>query len=241
MKPFYIFALAALSLTGSASATQLVRVADVIPQPLAQYYSVSVEGTSPDGQWILLLIGGGRYHPAAIDTVGLWIIDANGNNLTKVLTGPDFAGLYRSDVSLQLGGSWGSDSRSVYVTSRGGPISPELDDVNDPIVLWRVMDFVPTVGVTDNPTQLPNQLKLTTRGNPVLGRVKATLVLPTSTVVSIRLADVTGRNVRTVVDQVRYSVGRHDIDFPSPEAPGAYFLQVYAGGETTTNKVVVLR
>jgi len=81
---------------------------------------------------------------------------------------------------------------------------------------------------------------LGTYPNPVQQRATVQYALPDKQEATIRLYDVLGRQVRTVVSGEQE--GRHEQRLDTSSLPsGVYFLRLRAGGQTRTQKFTVTR
>lgn len=79
------------------------------------------------------------------------------------------------------------------------------------------------------------------RPEPARSATTLTFAVDRSTHVRMRLFDVRGRRVRTLVDEV-HDVGHHEVVVPvAGLAPGVYFARVEADGATLSRRVTVVR
>lgn len=80
--------------------------------------------------------------------------------------------------------------------------------------------------------------------NPVTSAMSYSIVLPRDMPVEVRIHDVTGRNVRTLVSQ-SLPAGRHTFSWSPPTASaipnGIYFLELNAQGTRQTRRFALLR
>lgn len=80
--------------------------------------------------------------------------------------------------------------------------------------------------------------------NPVTGAMSYSVVLPRDMEVEVRIHDVTGRKVRTLVSQ-SLTAGRHSFSWAPPTASampnGVYFLELNADGARQTRRFALLR
>jgi hypothetical protein len=87
----------------------------------------------------------------------------------------------------------------------------------------------------------PDEVALSAYPNPVSGQGTIEYVLPEAGSVRLTMYDLLGRRVRTVVSG-RKEAGRHRITFDAGRlSSGVYFGRLRAGGETKTQKIVVVR
>lgn len=139
---------------------------------------------------------------------------------------------------------------SVYVYERGsvGVDTVEVE-VSDGVLAaffsWEIR--VAATGIaTLNSIVSPDSLELCTFPNPSWGRTSFAFTLPLETQVSLRLYDVRGGLLRTLVAEVRER-GRHVATWNGRDrrgrlAPaGVYFARLEAGGFVKTDRVVLVR
>jgi hypothetical protein len=87
-------------------------------------------------------------------------------------------------------------------------------------------------------------LRLVGRPNPFREGTTISFRLPEAGPVTLRVFDVTGRLVATLVDET-LSAGRHDVSWDGAtvhrgRAPGVYFARLEAGGAAVTRKLTLL-
>ncbi len=88
---------------------------------------------------------------------------------------------------------------------------------------------------------LPDEVQLTSYPNPMRRQGTVAYTLPEESDVALRLYDVLGREVATLVEGTRQA-GRHDVQFdPASLASGVYVGRLRAGGQTRTQKIMILR
>lgn len=129
---------------------------------------------------------------------------------------------------------------------------PALDDGNT--YFWRAMypqapwsetwsfTIPENVGVTNDHSELPSSLMVASVfPNPIESNFVISVGLPVAGTVGISLFDALGRRVRRLAEEI-VAAGWHDLKLTKPRAlaPGVYFLQVSAGGQTKTRAVVML-
>ena len=60
--------------------------------------------------------------------------------------------------------------------------------------------------------------------------------------VTVRVLDVTGREVAVIADAAPFAAGSHRLDWDATGFPaGVYLVQLQAGGQVQTGRVTVLR
>jgi len=72
------------------------------------------------------------------------------------------------------------------------------------------------------------------------GRVNMTISLPASSQVTVRLLDITGRVMSTLVDE-QLSHGVHTIERPTRTSSGVYFVEVRANDHRDMHKVLIIQ
>jgi len=106
--------------------------------------------------------------------------------------------------------------------------------------LLAIVSSPETEGVGDKPSPVAFALG-PTRPNPGSGPRDLVFSIPTSGHVTLRVFDVGGREVVTLVDH-DLSAGRHETRFFTDRwAAGAYYYRLQLGGRFRTGRFVVLR
>lgn len=100
----------------------------------------------------------------------------------------------------------------------------------------------PETGVDDRPLDLPREFTLYQNyPNPFNSRTEIKFGLPTGSRTEIRIFDILGRNVATLVDR-DLPAGYHKIIWDSSEsASGIYFYRITAGDFVFTRKMTILK
>ncbi len=103
----------------------------------------------------------------------------------------------------------------------------------------RLQDDLSSAGRID--LFLPTDLVLSSYPNPFNPTTTISFSLPKAGDVSLKVYDVTGREVQTLAEQ-RYEAGEHAVTFDGSALPsGIYFAQMNAGTVTQTRKMVLLK
>jgi hypothetical protein len=103
-----------------------------------------------------------------------------------------------------------------------------------------VSDYVPGTSGASDPTMPLLQLGQNAP-NPFHSSTRFAYSIPSDTHVTIRLLDVSGRVVSTLVDGFE-SAGAHVISVPAGVlAPGCYFYQLTAGSQVRSRKMLIVR
>jgi hypothetical protein len=96
------------------------------------------------------------------------------------------------------------------------------------------------------PQSSPSRLRLSMSPNPTAGEIAIAFVLPQAATVTLRVCDVAGRSVRTLMaarlpagDHVARWDGRTSAGNAAPD--GIYFLDLSAGEYRSMGRMVVLR
>lgn len=93
-----------------------------------------------------------------------------------------------------------------------------------------------------SPAGLPSGVSLSTGDpNPLRDRTQLTLGLKARARVSLKVYDVSGREVLTALDGVSFEPGRHPIRIDlSGHTPGLYFCRLTANGHSATRKLLLI-
>jgi hypothetical protein len=201
----------------------------------------------------LCTAGGAQLSPAAIadgaggaivvwqdrrngtDDVYAQHVDVNGNLLWAPSGVPVVAAADNQDVI------------SVVPDGKSGAIATWRDhrNGNNDIYANRITS---TGGVVDVPVAIGTQLRFERlSANPAVGDVQLRLALPSPARVTVEVADVMGRRVRSLASGDRLERGAHRFTWDGndddhvPAAAGVYFVRVRAGEEVLSTRVVRLR
>jgi hypothetical protein len=88
---------------------------------------------------------------------------------------------------------------------------------------------------------IPDEVSLTTYPNPVRKQGTVAYTLPEETDVTLRVYDVLGREVATLVSD-RKEAGRHTVRLGTGRlSSGVYFSRLSVGDQTVTQKMTVVR
>jgi hypothetical protein len=135
------------------------------------------------------------------------------------------------------------------VTWRNGPLNPFtkifavvdsfIIDVTTPETHFFVNS---TTGMGNSQTALPKDFKLTQNyPNPFNPSTKINYELPSDGIVSIKLFDITGKEVATLVNEVK-TAGYYTVTFNASNLPsGAYFYRLEAGSFIQTKKMMLIK
>lgn len=109
--------------------------------------------------------------------------------------------------------------------------------VRDTVNIW-----FSEVSADPIPDLLPADFSITaTYPNPFNASTTIEYALPTPAHVTLDVIDITGRNVRTLLD-AEQPAGQHRLTFDADDLPsGLYFVRLTAPGRTDTRKIVLLK
>src|SRR5262249_39097233 len=98
-----------------------------------------------------------------------------------------------------------------------------------------------TVGV--GPEQQAHSLALSpTVPSPVRARARIRFTLPSDDLVTLKVYDLAGRQVASLLDRKAVSAGVHDVEVDTRDwRPGCYFYRLVTRGGSRTQRTVVLR
>jgi hypothetical protein len=102
--------------------------------------------------------------------------------------------------------------------------------------------FRPVTSIEDNPFPLPSSpVIFPNYPNPFNGRTSISFALPQDSHVNLRVYDLLGRSVATLIDN-DLQAGYHDIAWDAKDQPsGVYFYQITAGEFAETRKLLLLK
>jgi hypothetical protein len=149
-----------------------------------------------------------------------------------------------------LPGSAPSNGRQLEIL-RGYPVVGTFDQVQGYGAVaytdTSVVLTISTSGITTPDTRLLPRLLLQLATNPVLETARIEYEIPEAGRVSMRIFDVSGRVVHTIVDAEDRLAGRHEVAWNGQDASGrrvnsgVYFVRLESGGQLAMARIVLLR
>jgi len=103
-------------------------------------------------------------------------------------------------------------------------------------------EFTGPVGVTNPTSEIPNSYSLSQNyPNPFNPTTKINFALPKQGLVTLRIYDVLGREVRTLVNEVK-SAGQYSVDFNASEfSSGVYFYKLESGTFSEIKRMMLIK
>ncbi len=96
--------------------------------------------------------------------------------------------------------------------------------------------------VVNSISENERSFNVTSYPNPFSTETTVSFSLPEAGLTSLEIFDVTGRSVKTVVDDIFYSKGDHRIKIQSAELPsGIYFYRLVSGKYSANRKIIVVK
>ena len=125
-----------------------------------------------------------------------------------------------------------SDGMKAYVT----------DSYNGDLIVYKYNGTGTRIRVSGTGSRVPEALELSQNyPNPFNPSTTITYVLPTSSFMELKVYDVAGRSVATLVSRYQ-SAGRYGISFDGSRLPsGLYFLRIEAGGLSLARKMILMK
>lgn len=149
-------------------------------------------------------------------------------------------------LSTNSGESWREVNTGLPFVATGinrlGTIGASLFAASIADGVWRRPISEMLTAVKDNPHDIPNRFELMQNyPNPFNPSTIITYQLPTSCMVSIRVFDILGREVETLVND-RQNPGVHSVNFSSTNLPsGVYLYQLQAGTYHDAKTMLLLK
>ena len=141
---------------------------------------------------------------------------------------------YESSFNLRLS----NDFNSVYICGA-------IEDTNSIYTDYLLLKYSQLIGISPISSEIPEQFSLSqNHPNPFNPSTKIKFEIPlnvetTRRVVSLRIFDVLGREVRTLVNE-NLKPGVYEADFNAAGLPsGVYFYKLNAGNFTETKKMII--
>lgn len=178
-------------------------------------------------------IGRGSADPGSglIDEVRLWNVVR-----TEAQISADMCNKWVPNNATGLKAKWHFDS--TYTDSVSGwHGTPTTSSVGFDTVTW-----CPIVGIEQISTTVPKEFSLAQNyPNPFNPTTTITFSLPKEGYVEIKLFDVTGKEVATLVSDP-YRAGTYSVEFDATKlASGVYFYKITTGDFTATKKMVLIK
>jgi hypothetical protein len=152
---------------------------------------------------------------------GVFVSSDNGNNWIEITTGLPFNDVYGVSV-------FAVNDRYLFAgTGEGGvwrrPLAEIITDVN-------------------NTTELPKEFALYQNyPNPFNPRTKISWLLPVSSQVALKVYDILGNEIRTLVSEYKQA-GKYETEFNAEILPsGVYFYRLQAGSFVKTKKMLLIK
>ncbi len=135
-------------------------------------------------------------------------------------------------------------AEAVAVNSQNEIFVTGATFLNDTTVAWLTLKYDANgnlIGVVEEKLILENPGNITVFPNPFLYSAVIKYCLPTKAQVSLKIYDITGRLVKTLVDGEK-QVGNHNVNFDARNlATGIYFAKLVAGDYKSTKKLILVR
>ncbi|MCB9357397.1 MAG: T9SS type A sorting domain-containing protein [Calditrichaeota bacterium] len=136
----------------------------------------------------------------------------------------------------------------VHRSNRGGTGYAKRYHYDERLRGWRTGVFQPFVDgeewasdADDSGVLQPSSYSLSAYPNPFNPQTTITFALPQAGNVSLKVYDVLGSEVATLLDG-HMTAGAHDVNFSGSNLPsGVYFVQLASGDFTTTQKLLLLK
>ncbi|MBU1936047.1 T9SS type A sorting domain-containing protein [bacterium] len=186
------------------------------------------------------------YHPYA-ELVWTRSIDPNGDDVTYLIHiesptygFPDPADYTTTDTSIEIDIPWPlehlDEIHAFYWTVHAAAAGDTVEASNGTGVF--LMDII---GAADEVSIVPLEYSLSAHPNPFNPSTRITFDLVKASHVTLKVFDVLGRDVATLVNKT-YSAGTHSVTFDGSHLPsGIYFYRLLAGDFIQTKKMVLLK
>ncbi len=137
----------------------------------------------------------------------------------------------------------GYQGDNIGLTSSGNILLPVwMDNSSGLYQIWTCRININILGIDDSDTEIPFKLELNQNyPNPFNPYTIITYQLPISTHVTLKIYDILGREVATLVDDMK-GVGRYEIKWNSEKlSSGVYLYKLSAGRFVEVKKMLLLR
>jgi hypothetical protein len=147
----------------------------------------------------------------------------------------DFPATLGDDLELTL--NLGSEVYNYSPAMQNIPFAYDQSALKDPTYTFNVNKVV---GIEDYPDDM-DHLLMNCYPNPFNPATAITFHLPETGDVKLAIYDISGRKVRTLLDR-SMDKGSYDLTWNAQAFPsGVYVVRLQAGGETVTNKMVLMK
>ena len=155
---------------------------------------------------------------------------------------------------------WAGTEVGLFVSNDGGQSWEYSDNGLPAVAIWRMLivdeeivlathgrgiwtlDMSGPVATEDNTSDLPDAIRLEPNyPNPFNPATTLTFAIPAESKVTLKVYDITGRQVATVTDQT-YQAGKHQLNWDASSlASGTYFARLQAGSEVRTQRMMLIK
>ena len=131
----------------------------------------------------------------------------------------------------------------VHYQATRGPGSQSFSDGAPTYVVHQIFDIIPTSGIQNISSEIPDGFSLKQNyPNPFNPSTSIQFNISTSSLVSLKVYDITGREVATLVNNQKLSAGSFQYDFNASNlASGMYFYTLTAGDFKETKKMALIK
>lgn len=155
---------------------------------------------------------------------------------------------------------WVGTEMGLFVSNDGGQSWEYSDNGLPAVSIWRMLivdeeivlathgrgvwtlDLSGPVATEDNTSDVPDAIRLEPNyPNPFNPATTLTFAIPVESKVTLKVYDITGRQVATVTDQT-YQAGEHQLNWDASSlASGTYFARLQAGSEVRTQRMMLIK
>lgn len=131
----------------------------------------------------------------------------------------------------------------IHYQATRGPGSQSFTDAAPTHVVHQVFDVVITSGIQNISTEIPNGFSLKQNfPNPFNPSTSIQFNIPKASLVSLKVYDITGKEVATLVSNENLAAGTFQYDFAAKSlASGMYFYTLTAGDYKETKKMMLVK
>lgn len=155
---------------------------------------------------------------------------------------------------------WVGTEMGLFVSNDGGQSWEYSDNGLPAVSIWRMLivdeeivvathgrgvwtlDLSGPVATEDNTSDVPDAIRLEPNyPNPFNPATTLTFAIPAELKVTLKIYDITGRQVATATDQT-YQAGEHQLNWDASSlASGTYFARLQAGSEVRTQRMMLIK
>ena len=143
---------------------------------------------------------------------------------------------WSSGIRARVAFDWSNNTGSIVLTN-----GEDIGSVTD--IAIALLNYAGEFAITENKTTVPRPSYMLGQSepNPFKGSTRIRLVLPDATVATLKIYNVTGQEVTTLIEG-KLAAGEHNVIFEARDLPsGIYYYRLTAGEQSQTRSFVLTK